>query len=210
MGRQEIILTPGGAAEASGGAGAAEVGGASQVAERIRQAKAFGDISENSEYDVAKAEQARIEGRIESLQYILQSAVLADPARTTGTWWSARRCACGTFATGEEVEYHLVGAMEADPVEFRISNQSPLGESLMGHVAGDTITFTTPGGPRLRRAVGHLSGTKRREGEEAKRRKPRFESNGRGSGFRPRLLSEGNAIAAGTAGPRAASRRRGA
>ena len=118
------------------------------MAERIRHAKAFGDISENSEYDVAKAEQAQIEGRIETLQYVLATAVLADTNAHDGHVVVGSQVRLRDVATGDEVDYHIVGAMEADPAEGRISNLSPLGESLMGHVSGETVTVTTPRGPR--------------------------------------------------------------
>ena len=148
MGKQEIILTPEGLKKLQEELEHLKSVSRPEVAERIRQAKAFGDISENSEYDVAKAEQALIEGRIETIQYVLQSAVVADHAAHDGHIEVGSRVRLRDVATGEEVEYYIVGAMEADPAESRISNLSPLGESLMGHVAGDTITFSSPRGPR--------------------------------------------------------------
>ncbi len=148
MGKQEIILTAEGLQKLQDELEQLKSVARPEVAERIRQAKAFGDISENSEYDVAKAEQALIEGRIENLQYLLQTAVIADDSAHDGHVVVGTSVRLRDVATGEEVEYHIVGAMEADPAEMRISNLSPLGESLMGHVAGDTVTFATPRGPR--------------------------------------------------------------
>lgn len=148
MGKQEIILTAEGLKKLQEELEHLKAVARPEVAERIRHAKAFGDITENSEYDVAKAEQAQIEGRIETLQYILQTAVIATGPDHNGHVSVGSRVRLRDVATGEEVEYYLVGALEADPAEFRISNQSPLGESLMGHVAGDTVTVTTPRGPR--------------------------------------------------------------
>ena len=148
MGKQEIILTPEGLQKLQEELEQLKSTSRAEVAERIRQAKAFGDISENSEYDVAKAEQAQIEGRIEALQYVLQSAVIASEVDHDGHVSVGTKVSLRDVATEEEVEYLIVGAMEADPGLFRISNQSPLGESLMGHVAGDQITVTTPRGPR--------------------------------------------------------------
>jgi transcription elongation factor GreA len=148
MGKQEIILTPQGLQKLQDELEQLKAVSRPEVAERIRQAKSFGDISENSEYDVAKAEQALIEGRIETLQYILQTAVIANPNEHDGHVVVGSTVRLRDAATGEEVEYHIVGAMEADPGEFRISNQSPLGESLMGHIAGETVNVTTPRGPR--------------------------------------------------------------
>lgn len=148
MGKQEIILTPEGLQRLQEELEQLKSVARPEVAERIRQAKAFGDISENSEYDIAKAEQALIEGRIETLQYVLQSAVLADTNTHDGHVVVGSEVRLRDTATGEEVQYHIVGAMEAEPAEGRISNLSPLGESLMGHMAGETVTVTTPGGPR--------------------------------------------------------------
>ena len=148
MGKQEIILTPEGLRKLQDELEHLKSVARKEVAERIREAKGFGDITENSEYDVAKAEQAQIEGRIETLQYIMQSAVMATGPGHDGHVSVGSRVRLRDVATSDEVEYFIVGALEADPAEFRISNQSPLGESLMGHAAGDTVTVTTPRGPR--------------------------------------------------------------
>ena len=148
MGKQEIILTPEGLQKLQEELEQLRSTARAEVAERIRQAKAFGDISENSEYDIAKAEQALIEGRIETLQYVLQTAVIARDVDHDGHVSVGTTVKLRDVATSEEVEYLIVGALEADPSLFRISNQSPLGESLMGHMAGDTVTVTTPRGPR--------------------------------------------------------------
>jgi len=148
MGKQEIILTAEGLRKLQDELEHLRAVVRPEVAERIRQAKAFGDITENSEYDVAKAEQAQIEGRVEALQYILQTAVIATGPDHDGHVSVGSRVRLRDIGTGDEVEYFIVGALEADPAEFRISNQSPLGESLMGHTAGETVNVTTPRGPR--------------------------------------------------------------
>jgi len=146
MGKQEIILTAEGLRKLQDELEHLRAVVRPEVAERIRQAKAFGDITENSEYDVAKAEQAQIEGRIETLQYILQTGVIATGPDHDGRVSVGSRVRLRDIGTGDEVEYFIVGALEADPAEFRISNQSPLGESLMGHTAGETVNVTTPRG----------------------------------------------------------------
>jgi len=148
MGKQEIILTAEGLRKLQDELEHLRAVVRPEVAERIRQAKAFGDITENSEYDVAKAEQAQIEGRVEALQYILQTAVIATGPDHDGHVSVGSRVRLRDIGTGDEVEYFIVGALEADPAEFRISNQSPLGESLMGHTAGETVKVITPRGPR--------------------------------------------------------------
>ncbi len=147
MGKQEIILTAEGLRKLQDEMEHLRAVARPEVAERIRQAKAFGDITENSEYDVAKAEQALIEGRVETLQYILQTAVIATGPNHDGRVSVGSRVRLRDIGTGDEAEYFIVGALEADPAEFRISNQSPLGESLMGHTAGETVNVTTPRGP---------------------------------------------------------------
>jgi len=148
MGNQDIVLTPEGLKKVKAELEELKSVARKRVADRIREAKQFGEIGENSEYEDAKAEQAVIEGRIETLQYILQNAVIVAAPEKDG------RVAVGSFVRlrdaggGEEVEYHLVGALEADPTEHRISNQSPLGEALIGHTAGETVKVQTPGGLR--------------------------------------------------------------
>lgn len=117
-----------------------------RVAERIREATQFGEIGDNSEYEGAKEEQALIEGRIETLQHILQNAIIAGKPGKDGRVSVGSRVQLREVSTGEETDYHLVGALEADPAEHRISNQSPLGDALIGHRTGDVVQVATPGG----------------------------------------------------------------
>ncbi len=119
-----------------------------RVADRIREAKQFGEIGENSELEAAKAEQAQIEGRIETLQYILHNAVIVEGPHNDGRVSVGARVRLRDVSTGEETDYYIVGALEADPAEHRISNQSPLGEALIERAAGETVEVQTPGGPR--------------------------------------------------------------
>jgi transcription elongation factor GreA len=146
MAKQDIVLTPEGLKKVTAELDELKSVSRRQVAERIGEAKRFGEIGENSEYEAAKAEQAQIEGRIEALQYLLHNAVIVEGPEHDG------RVAVGSVVRlrevtgGEEVEYRIVGALEADPAERRISNQSPLGEALIGHRAGETLKVQTPGG----------------------------------------------------------------
>jgi len=116
-----------------------------EVAERIRQARDFGDIAENAEYTEAKNEQSLLEGRIMTLEAMIRNAVLIeDEPRESGV------VAVGASVTvstedGDET-YSIVGAAEADPLHGRISNESPLGRALMGHRAGDEVEWTSPSG----------------------------------------------------------------
>jgi len=120
-----------------------------RVADRIREAKQFGEIGENSEYEDAKAEQAQIEGRIETLQYLLANAKIVDRHENDGKVGVGSKVHLRDVGSGEELTYEIVGAEEAEPSEHRISNQSPLGEALMGRTAGKTVRVKTPGGKQV-------------------------------------------------------------
>ena len=118
-----------------------------EVAERIKQAIEFGDISENSEYDDAKNEQAFIEGRIATLEKKLRNAKLieeTDGDPETVTFGSRVKLIDMEF--GDEMEYYLVGSMEADPAQSKISNESPVGKAILGHRKGDTVDVEVPAG----------------------------------------------------------------
>lgn len=118
-----------------------------EIAEKIKIARGFGDLSENSEYDEAKNEQAKIEARIVELEAMLKNAQVIDDIDV----------ADGKIAIGctvklldveydEEATYTIVGSAESNPKEYKISDESPVGEALIGHVAGDTVTVATEAG----------------------------------------------------------------
>jgi transcription elongation factor GreA len=116
-----------------------------EIAERIRQARDFGDIAENAEYTEAKNAQGLVEGRIMTLEAMIRNAVvIEDEPRERGV---ADVGASVTVSTedGDET-YTIVGAAEADPLHGRISNESPLGRALLGHRAGDEVEWTSPSG----------------------------------------------------------------
>ena len=148
MRNQDIVLTAEGLKKVQAELDELKGIGRKRVADRIREAKQFGDIGENSEYEDAKAEQSQMEGRIETLQYLLANATIVDKPGKDGKVQVGSSVRLRDVASGEEVDYHLVGAEEADPTEHRISNQSPLGEALMGRTAGKTVKVKTPGGVR--------------------------------------------------------------
>src|SRR5256885_268357 len=109
-----------------------------EIAERIRHARDFGDISENAEYIEAKNEQSLVEGRIMTLEGMIRNAVVIEEAeREQGV------VGVGTTVNVKTVEgderYAIVGPAEADPLQGRISNESPLGRALLGHKAGDEV-----------------------------------------------------------------------
>ena len=118
-----------------------------EVAEKIKEALAFGDISENSEYDEAKNEQADLEKRILKLENMVRNAVIVDESQiditkvTVGCHVKVK-----DMEFDEVVDYHIVGSTEADPFEFRISNESPLGMALMGQEAGAVVEVQAPDG----------------------------------------------------------------
>jgi transcription elongation factor GreA len=146
MVKEDIVLTPEGLKKLTTELEELKSGARKRVAHRIREAKQFGEIGENSEYEDAKAEQAQIEGRMETLQYILHNAVIADAPHRDGKVAVGSLVRVRDVASGEETEYHIVGALETDPTEHRISNQSPLGDALIGHSAGETVKVEAPGG----------------------------------------------------------------
>lgn len=118
-----------------------------EIAERIKASLAFGDISENSEYDEAKNEQAQNEARIVQLEAMLKRATIIDEDEVdTQTVNIGTHVRIREIKSKDEFEYHIVGSAEADPISFKISNESPVGKALMGHKTGDTIEVEVPGG----------------------------------------------------------------
>jgi transcription elongation factor GreA len=118
-----------------------------EVASRIHSAKEEGDLTENAEYDDAKNEQAFVEGRILTLEQMINNHVLIDESHESDHVIVGSRV---TLAEdGEDPEtYQIVGSAEADPASGRISNESPLGKALLAHKVGDIVQVHTPGGIR--------------------------------------------------------------
>jgi transcription elongation factor GreA len=118
-----------------------------EVAERIKTAIAFGDLSENSEYDEAKNEQAFTEGKIISLEKMLKNAAIIDENDfSTEEVHVGARVKLLIVEDDEEVEYTIVGAAEANPLESKLSNESPVGEALVGKKLGEFVKVTVPDG----------------------------------------------------------------
>jgi transcription elongation factor GreA len=118
-----------------------------EVAEKIRQALAFGDISENNEYDEAKNEQAQIEARIAKLDQMLKNAKIIDEDEvSTETVGIGCKVKLQDLDTKEKMEYTIVGSTEADPSKSRISNVSPVGKALIGAKKGQTVNVAVPDG----------------------------------------------------------------
>ena len=120
-----------------------------EVAERIKEARGFGDISENAEYDHAKNEQAMLEARIQQLEEKLRSATIIDEKSVEQGVVSigSRVWVKDQKKSGQSVAYQIVGSAEADPAENRLSNESPVGQALLGKKRGDVVTVVVPRGP---------------------------------------------------------------
>ena len=118
-----------------------------EVAQKIKEARAQGDLSENAEYDAAKEEQGEIETRIAELEKLLRNAEIIDEdVINADVVQLGNRVKLWDEEFEEELEYSVVGSTEADPMAGRISNESPVGEALIGAKVGDVIEVQTPGG----------------------------------------------------------------
>ena len=118
-----------------------------EVAARIKQAIEFGDISENSEYDDAKNEQAFIEGRIVQLEKMLRNVSLIDENASEDKFVTiGATVILKDVETGDTDEYTIVGSAEANPIKHKISNESPVGKAIIGKAVGSTVDVTVPVG----------------------------------------------------------------
>jgi transcription elongation factor GreA len=113
------------------------------IADKIAEARDYGDLSENAEYDAAREEQGLVESRIAEIEDILLNAELIKTGKSSKVILGSKV----ELKTGKKsVSYNIVGPVEADPLEGKISNESPIGVALMGKKVGDTVTITTPKG----------------------------------------------------------------
>jgi len=118
-----------------------------EVVERIKIARSFGDLSENSEYDSAKEEQAFVEGRITTLENMIRNAkIISEDELSSDTVSLGSSVTFIELPDGEEETYTIVGSAEADPFEGKISNDSPIAKSLLGRKIGEEVSVSTPGG----------------------------------------------------------------
>ncbi|MBU5466477.1 transcription elongation factor GreA [Virgibacillus sp. MSJ-26] len=118
-----------------------------EVVERIKIARDFGDLSENSEYDAAKDEQAFVETRIAQVEKMIRNSVIIENDEENQDVVTLGKSVTFKELPDEEEEtYTIVGSAEADPFEGRISNDSPMAQSLLGQKVGTEVTVTTPGG----------------------------------------------------------------
>src|SRR4051812_39824066 len=119
-----------------------------EVAERIKEAREFGDISENSEYDDAKNEQAMLESRIAQLEDKLRSAQVIKTSELDSEVVRVGSLVEGEDEKGKAFSYTIVGSTEADPFAGRLSNESPVGKALLGRKQGETVAVPAPRGER--------------------------------------------------------------
>lgn len=146
MGEQEVILTREGLEQLQQEL-ETQRARRTEIAQRLKEAIALGDLSENSEYDDAKNEQAFMEGRILELEKMIRNAkVIEDDVQQEGVISVGSLVKVKDIEFDEINEYRLVGTVEADPMNNRISNESPVGRALLGHRAGDVIDVEVPAG----------------------------------------------------------------
>ncbi|WP_408007021.1 transcription elongation factor GreA [Pseudalkalibacillus sp. A8] len=118
-----------------------------EVVERIKVARSFGDLSENSEYDAAKDEQAFVEARIQQLEKMIRNAeIIEEQNQNPNVVSIGKSVKFIELPDGEEESYTIVGSAEADPFDGKISNDSPMAKSLLGRTVGDEVAVQTPGG----------------------------------------------------------------
>jgi transcription elongation factor GreA len=149
---KEVALTPEGQTKLEEELRHLETVRRREVGERIKEAKEFGDISENSEYDDAKNEQAWVESRIIEVTQILARATIIDAPKKNDKVTLGSKVKLKDAAGSEHV-YQVVGSAEADPANDKISNESPVGSAILGHKKGEVVAVTTPSGKVLEYTV---------------------------------------------------------
>ena len=118
-----------------------------EIAAMIAEARSYGDLSENSEYDAAKNEQAKLYGRIAEIEDILNHAVIIeDENEASGRVGLGCTVTVKDLQTGEVTEYKITGSQEANPMEYKLSDDSPFGRAIVGKAAGESFTFNAPAG----------------------------------------------------------------
>ena len=145
---RETVLTPKGLEELKAKIQHLQTERRREVAERIKEAREFGDIAENSEYDDAKNEQAMLEKQIADLEEKLRSARVIDEKKVdTDVVGVGVTVHVKDQKTDKSTKYKIVGSAEANPTEAKLSNESPVGKALIGHKRGETVSVPVPRGP---------------------------------------------------------------
>ena len=118
-----------------------------EIAAMIAEARSYGDLSENSEYDAAKNEQAKLYGRIAEIEDVLSHAVIIeDENEATGRVGLGCRVLVEDVKTGEQTEYRITGSQEANPMEYKLSDDSPFGRAVVGKAEGESFMVIAPSG----------------------------------------------------------------
>lgn len=147
---QEILLTYAGLKELQAELEQLKTVGRKEVAEKIKVALSFGDLSENSEYDEAKSEQGKLESRINEIEAMLQNAkILDEDDLSTDTVHIGSKIKVKDIEYNDIMSYQIVGFAQADPEKGKISDESPVGKALLGHTVGDTVEVEVPAGKLL-------------------------------------------------------------
>lgn len=144
MKNQKIILTPEGYLELETELNELKNVVRPRVIKDLKDARAQGDLSENADYDSARDEQAQVEARIKELEYKLEHSEIAESAKKDVA--SIGSTVVIAYDDGDEEECKIVGSMEADPLDNKISNESPLGSAVVGHKKGETVEVESPNG----------------------------------------------------------------
>ncbi|HOP65662.1 MAG TPA: transcription elongation factor GreA [Bacilli bacterium] len=143
--KKEVFLTPEGYLEIENELNDLKLNKRPEVIKALQEARALGDLSENADYDAARNEQAQLEARIKELDYMIENAKIVDNINKD-------KVTVGTTVTidyvddDESVEYKVVGSLEADPFNNKISNESPIGSAIMNRKVGDVISVDSPNG----------------------------------------------------------------
>ena len=119
-----------------------------EVAEQIKEARSFGDLSENSEYDEAKTEQGKLYSRIAELKDLVENAQIDNSIAAAGVIGHGTHVKIKDLEDNSIMEYQIVGSQDANPMQGRVSSDSPFGMALLGHKNGDKITVDAPAGPQ--------------------------------------------------------------
>ncbi|MDD4705835.1 MAG: transcription elongation factor GreA [Bacilli bacterium] len=146
MTRKEIHLTSEGFLELETELNILKTERRPQIIEAIKEARAQGDLSENADYDAARNEQAEVESRITELEYMLSNAKIIEKKETNGVVDLGSTVIIEYVEDKETEEYQIVGSMEADPFENKISNESPIGKAIINKKVGDIISVESPTG----------------------------------------------------------------
>jgi len=144
--KQKIVLTPQGYLELEQELNELKNVVRPRIIKDLKDARAQGDLSENADYDSARDEQAQVEARIKELEYKLEHSTIASKSDAGADVVSIGSKVVIVYDDGEEDEYEIVGSLEADPFENKVSNESPIGKAIIGHKKGEVVEVESPNG----------------------------------------------------------------